>query len=93
MTNTPEPGSKEDMQQCASWISKLVLDICPEPALTSCRSIMDDNGLLITVYVPKGHLGFLVGHKGLNAQTMRQVAHMYGRKYKVHASLKFEEAV
>jgi uncharacterized protein len=79
-------------QQVIDWTSQLIKDLADKPEDLSVKATVDEKGLLITVYAPKGELGRLIGRQGATAEALRTIVNIYGFKYGARSSLKIDDA-
>ncbi len=81
----------DNRQTVINWVSKLVQDLVDKPESLSFKAVVDEKGLLITVYAPREELGRLIGKQGRVAESLRAIVSTFGNKYGARASLKIED--
>lgn len=82
----------EDRQRVIDWVSQLIKDLTEKPEDLSFKAVVDEKGLLITVYAPQYVLGRLIGKGGKTADALRTIATIYGIQHNARVALKIDDS-
>lgn len=65
-------------EQALEYLKVVILPLCSYPI--QLKDVVDERGLVITIIAHEKDLPFLIGRKGIIANSLRNILHIWGTK-------------
>ncbi len=79
------------MEQDQEFLEYVIKAIVNNPAAVSSNRTVDERGVLITLDVDPGDMGYVIGRQGQTARAVRTLLKIVGAKHNARVNLKINE--